>query len=197
MAVHAQWHMPLIFQARSNPAGVVISNSFHINGSSLGSSCVKAVFSNLNLSSFLFSTPIFLSNHFSYWCWELPEWCCSLCFGLFLYLLAKTLCVSIYAVAPPLSWRRQPMRDTASRVTPPCLQTHLCCYNTEVHVRAHVRVFPGSHVRFLFYWLLFFFLIREQGQASWNLPSTPAADERSGLQPSHLSWPLILPCHNT
>lgn len=42
--VFVHWHMPLIFQARSNPAGVVISNSFDINGNSLGSSCAKVVF---------------------------------------------------------------------------------------------------------------------------------------------------------
>lgn len=158
--------MPLIFQARSNPAGVVISNSFHINVSSLGSSCANAGFSNLNLSSFLFSTPISLFNHLSYCCYELPARWCSLCLGLCLCLLANTLCVSIHAVAP-LSWRRQHTRDTASRVTPPCLQTHLCCYNTQRRTCVLTSVSsPGPMRDSSFIGFFSFSSSGEQGQAS-------------------------------
>lgn len=116
---------------------------------------------NRNPSSFLLSGPITLSNHLSYRYFELPARCCSPGFALRLCLLADTLCVSIRAVAP-LSWRRQHTRDQASPVTPlPCLQTHLCCYNTQrrTHARANTRVFPRSQARLRFYWILFLFLL--------------------------------------
>lgn len=197
MAVDAQWHLPLIFQARSNPAGVVISNSFHINGSSLGSVCAKAGFSNLNWSPFLFSTLISLSDHLSYRCCKLSAHWCFLCLGLYLCVLANVFWVLIHTAAP-LSWRRQRTRNTASWVTPRCLQTHMCCYNTERRTCALLSMSSLGPVRdSSFIGFFSFSSSGEQSQASWNLPSTPAADERSGLQPSHLSWPLKLPCHKT
>lgn len=175
MEVHVQWHMSLIFQARSNPAGVVISNSFHINGGSLGSSCAKTFF-NLNLSSFLFSVPIFPVQSF-----VIPLlWTSCVCFGLCLCLLANTLCVSICAVAP-LSWHPRRSLDATSRVTPLCLQTHLCCYNTQGRTRALTSV-SSLNPRFLFYWLLFLFLI--WGTRSSLMKFTHHASCRWKVRPS-------------
>lgn len=148
MAVHAQWHMPSIFQARSNPAGVVISNSVHINGSSLGSSCAKAGFSNLNLSSLLFCAPISLSDHLSYRCFELPARWCSLCFGSCLCLLAYRSTPRHPSPGSSSTRGRQPLGWLPRVYKPACVVT--------THRGARAR---SRHARFLFYWLLFLFLI--------------------------------------
>lgn len=125
--------MPLIFQARSNPAGVVISNSIHINGGSLGSSCAKASFSNLNLSSFLFSAPISLSDHLSYRCFELPARWCSLCFG-------SCLCLLAYRSTP---WHPSPGASSTRGIQPlgwlPYVYKPAWVVTTHRGARAHSR----------------------------------------------------------
>lgn len=83
------------------------------------------------------------------------------------------------------------------------LFTHLCGYRahtrtrTDTHTQMSIPGLGSIHTWFDFYRLLCYFYCGEQGQASWNLTWTPASDIRSRLQPRHISWPLILPSHNT
>lgn len=148
--------MPLIFQARSNPAGAVVSNGFHMNGSSFGSSCAKAAFSNRKSEFFSLPAQSFVAVvNFR------PAAASSVLVCVCVF--SPTLCA--YRSTP---WHPSP-RPGGSRgiqplgllsppvfTNPPVLLQH-----TEAHVHAHdhIRVFPRSHARFLFYWILFFFLI--------------------------------------
>lgn len=75
---------------------------------------------------------------------------------------------------------------------PPVLLQH-----TDAHPCANTHVFPRSHVRLQFYWILFLFLLEgtRSGLMKFNLHSSCWWKVRA--QPSHLFWPLVLPCHNT
>lgn len=93
----------------------------------------------------------------------------------------------IHAAIPPLM-SASSTESSATQVSLVCLQTNPCCYWTHSHRLEHTRAF---------YWPPRLCYSKEKGRASFNLTSTSASEQRSRLHPSHVSWTLILPCHNT